>query len=77
MMWRARMETPNFEFVAYGKSKGDARAVLRAGLEKHAEQYGIASDWWSSKHGPTFDIHVAYIADGECYRNNELLRERA
>lgn len=72
-MWQARMSTFNFDFAAYGRSEGDARAVLRAGLEKHAEQYRMPKDWWTTG----YDIQVRYIADGECYRDNELLRERA
>lgn len=69
-MWRARMETPNFEFVAYGRSKGEAMRVMRAGLVKHAHQYDTDKMWWA-RFG--FEITVRYVAEGECYRNNELL----
>ncbi len=69
-MWRARMETIHFVFEAFGASKGDAMGVLRAGLDQHAEQCGIGKDWWSDH-----EISFKYITRGECYRDNELLRE--
>lgn len=69
-MWQATLESANFVFEAYGASKGDAMAMLRLGLEKHAHQCGIAADWWAG-----YDVNVRYIARGECYRDRELLRE--
>jgi hypothetical protein len=69
-LWRARLDTRNFTFEGYGVDKGTARAVLVAGLERHAQEYRIPAVWWSEYRE---DIYLTYISAGVAYRDGEAL----
>lgn len=67
-MYKARFESWRFDFTAYGKTKDEAIAALKKGLDTHAKQYDIEPDWW---HDYECDIYAIEIKLGECYRDNE------
>lgn len=70
-LWRARLETENFTFEGFGTDRQQARAVLVAGLLRHAQEYQIPDIWWSSYRD---DINLTHIAAGVAYRDSEALR---
>jgi hypothetical protein len=63
-MFKAKLESQNFTFEAYGRTARHALDALKQGFEDHAEQYGIAPDWWieweSDIFTTKFDMEVAY-----------------
>lgn len=73
-MIKARLDTTNFCFEAYGSTIAGARAALIDGLKTHARQYGIDTDWWSECQG---DIYTTPIQLNRAYRDDEPIREKA
>jgi hypothetical protein len=65
---RARLETRNFEFEAFGYSKDQAKAALVAGLAKHAKQHRLPWDWFKLE-----DVQFSEIGTGLAYRDREPL----
>lgn len=70
-LWRARLETPNFTFEAFGRDMASARRALGQGLIRHAQQYGLDPDWWR---GRGFVPKITYVRGSAAYRDGELLR---
>ena len=69
-MFKAELQTSNFTFEAYGKTAEYARNALTAGLVDHAEQYGIAPDWWRQWE---CDIQTTRLELQVAYRDNERI----
>jgi len=69
-MYKATLETRNFTFEAYGKSQNQALKSLTNGLNDHAQQYELRSDWW---HWLRTDIYIKEVVMGSCYRDNERI----
>jgi hypothetical protein len=47
-IYRAKLETRNFEFEGFGVSAEDALRSLEMSLRIHGEAYELAHEWWSS-----------------------------
>jgi hypothetical protein len=68
-VYRAALDTRNFEFEAYGETDEAARHALAEGLERHVAQYRLD--------GPAFreevadDIVVRLVELGRAYRDRE------
>lgn len=73
-MIKARLNTTNFCFEAYGSTIEEARATLVTGLRNHAKQYGIGSDWW---HEWEDSIYMTPIQLNQAYRDDEKIRKPA
>lgn len=73
-MIKARLDTTNFCFEAYGSTIEGARLALIEGLKAHARQYGIRADWWGEWQG---DIYTTPIQLNRAYRDDEPIREKA
>jgi hypothetical protein len=71
-LWKASLETRNFSFEAYGKSRWAARNALIRGLLRHAQEYQIPDIWWSPYRD---DIVFNCIGSGVAYRDGEALRK--
>jgi len=71
--YKARLDSYNFDFTAYGATKSAAIATLKKGLKQHASDYGINSDWW---HDLKNDIYAVEVGLGGCYRDNEPILEK-
>jgi hypothetical protein len=69
-MFKAELESRNFTFEAYGRTAAQALDALTAGLVDHAEQYGIAPDWWRQWEG---DIFTTKFEMQVAYRDNERI----
>lgn len=67
-MFKARYDSRNFTFEAFGKTEKQAIEAMHDGLELHAKQYGLPMDWWREFEG---DLYVVEIAFGKCYRDNQ------
>lgn len=65
---RARLETRNFEFEAFGYSKIQAETALVAGLAVHAKQHRLPWDWFNLE-----DVQFTEIGTGFAYRDREPL----
>ena len=70
--YKARFETWKFDFTAYGHTKAEAIATLKKGLDKHANDYDLESDWW---HEYECDIYTIEVGLEGCYRDNEPILE--
>ena len=70
--YRARLESWRFDFTAYGQTKEAAIDALKKGLEQHAKDYAIDSDWW---HEIQNDIYTIEVGLGGCYRDNSPILE--
>ena len=68
-IYRARYETRNFLFEAFGEA--EALKAMHEGLETHAKQYGLATNWWRKYEN---DLSVHDMTIGACYRDNEPLK---
>lgn len=69
-MFKAELQTSNFTFEAYGRTADYARNALVIGLVDHAEQYGIAPDWWRQWEA---DIQTTRLELQVAYRDNERI----
>lgn len=70
-MIQAKLQTTNFEFVAFGQTTSHAKNALLRGLIDHAKQYGLDNDWFSQYEG---DIQLIYFKPNCAYRDNELIK---
>ncbi len=68
-IFRAYLDTGNFEFEAYGEGEDEARAILRAALIRHAKEYGLSADWF----GPSDELSVLKINMGCAYRDRSRI----
>lgn len=71
-MYKATFESFRFSFEAYGETEKVAIASLKLGLNRHAKQYGIESDWWHEYQG---DINTMEIECGSCYRDYDKIEQ--
>lgn len=71
VFYKARLETRNFEFEALGPTAASARKVLREGLRKHEQQYGLLAGALEDMEP---DIEVEPFEVGVCYRDREAVR---
>jgi hypothetical protein len=69
-IYYAYFDSRNFSFDAIGKTKQDAISALTAGLNAHAEQYGLDKDWVDVDE----EIYVRQIQFGAAYRDRDLIR---
>lgn len=68
-VYRASLETRNFEFEGFGYSRKAARYALELGLEKHAAAHNLAPDWYGAD-----DIRETEFIIGAAYRDRELIQ---
>jgi hypothetical protein len=68
---RAVLETRNFYFESYGKTKDDAYSALLIGLKSHEITYKLEDDWYSID-----EIEYHNFEIGFAYRNNELIKAK-
>jgi len=73
-MIQAKLQTTNFEFVAFGQTTTHAKNALLRGLVNHGKQYGLDDDWFADYEG---DIQLMHIKPNFAYRDNELIKEQA
>jgi len=69
-MFKAKLESRNFTFEAYGRTARHALDSLKQGFKDHAEQYGIAPDWWTEWE---CDIFTTKFEMEVAYRDNERI----
>ena len=70
-MIKATLQTPHFEFEAYGPTVAHATNALKRGLAAHAVQYKLKPDWWDLW---ADDIQTQYFDNCKSYRNGKLIR---
>jgi hypothetical protein len=70
-IYRAQLETRNFDFEAYGETAEKAALTLREGCRKHVTEYRLIQADFDEVYGP--EIRVMPIALGQCYRDREPL----
>jgi len=74
-MIKARLNTTNFCFEAYGSTADKARAALIAGLKTHAKQYRIERpDWWVEWEE---EIYITPIQLNAAYRDSEQIKDQS
>jgi hypothetical protein len=76
-IYRAKLQTENYYFEAYGETKTLAIEHMKLGLSRHADQRSIPNDWW---HAWGEDIAVIEIKIGapdfnSFYRDGSLLKD--
>ncbi len=69
-LYKARVETRNFLFEAYGATEKEARSALYGGLDIHGVQYRVAASYI---HDLKIDTEVHALEIGKCYRDREAL----
>jgi hypothetical protein len=75
--YRAKLQTENYSFEAYGETKTLAIEHMKLGLSNHAVQRNIPSDWW---HAWGEEIYVLEFEIGRpdfnsFYRDGSLLKD--
>ena len=70
-MIKATYESANFTFTAYGQNAEDAINTLKGGLNQHAADYDLNTNWW---HAYEADICIEHIELNKTYRDSELLK---
>ena len=65
-VWRAKFETPNFLFEAFGLCREHAWAVLKKGWEEHAKHTGAEPDYLEQY---AEDVYFDTITTGVCQRD--------
>ena len=69
-LFKAEVETPNFQFEAYGRTVDAAEAALKRGWEAHLREYrGATMTWQILLH----DVVVREVRVGSAYRDGEEL----
>lgn len=74
-IWRAKLETPNFVFEAFGATANDAYKAMDEGLRIHGEQFNMPDNWWYGYYECFAATRVIVL--GQCYRDGDPLRGRA
>lgn len=64
------LDTRKFAFQAFGRTEEEAIETMGRALNRHAEQYGLASDW-----SDVYEYRTTPIVFGSAYRDNERLIE--
>ena len=67
IIYRASLETSHFSFEAYGATRSEAYNAMRAGMEKHARQVGIAPDSFTSDFWQSVEVYPVLL--GAAYRD--------
>ncbi len=57
-MFRARYESPSFEFEAFALTQEKALNVLTKALKMHTRQYKLKSGWYSPEDCCVDEIHL-------------------
>jgi hypothetical protein len=75
--YKAKLETENYSFEAFGETKTLAIEHMKLGLRTHAEQRNIPTDWW---HAWGDEISVLEFKIGtpdfnSFYRDGSLLKD--
>lgn len=70
-IYRASLETRNFDFEAYGDTAESAKRVLREGCQKHVMEYRLIQADFDEVYGG--EVVVTPIMLGRCYRDREAL----
>ena len=75
--YRAKLQTGNYSFEAYGENKTLALEHMKLGLTNHAVQRNIPRDWW---HAWGDEISVIEVTMGtpafnSFYRDGSLLKD--
>jgi len=75
--YRAKLQTENYSFEAYGETKTLAIEHMKLGLREHAVQRHISTDWW---HPWGEEIYVLEFEIGRpdfnsFYRDGSLLKD--
>lgn len=68
-IWRARLETRNFLFEAFGRSEAEASSNLYKGLRRHQGQYGLDVVWVDQME----EEATVERLDFACYRDREII----
>ena len=71
-LYKATYESRNFSFSCLDQTKEQALAGLHEGLDIHANQYGLAADWWRRFEN---DLNVVEMLVGVCYRDYSPIQE--
>lgn len=71
-MIQAKLQTRNFDFVAYGQTVSHAKNALIRGLINHGKQYGLPPDWFDEY---VESIFTMYIKMNCAYRDNTPIKE--
>ena len=58
IMFRARYESPRFEFEAFALTEEKALNVLTKALKMHTRQYKLKSGWYSPEDCCVDEIHL-------------------
>jgi hypothetical protein len=66
VLYMASFESSNFSFDAFGETREEALAALKAGLRVHGLRCGIPSHWWEEY---ADDIVVREVRTGHAYRD--------
>ena len=69
-IYRATYESSHFEFEAYGLTSSEALKALKAGLEKHTEQYDLERGWYSKD-----DLNIYTFELGVPYRDTDVISD--
>lgn len=70
-MFKASLETPRFNFEAYGSTEREAMDFMRLAWGKHRRQYGPGVARFAEYEE---DVQVMEIQLGGMYRDGEALR---
>ena len=67
-IWLAIYESANFEFSAFGRTKGEAMKAIRKGLKKHTDQYELERGWFCPDDifALPYELGHAYRDGGDC-----------
>jgi len=70
---RVEVQTRNFDFFAYGKTKKEAKEVLKKVWEKHVEQYGGSESVTMTTKEFLTDLQYYMVEAGAGFRDGERL----
>ena len=70
-LFRAGYESRNFSFEAYGTTSRDAFDALVDGLQRHAVQYDLPSDWFDID---SISVNAITITIGKATRDGAIIK---
>jgi len=75
--YRAKLQTENYSFEAYGETKTLALEHMKLGLRHHAEQRNIPTDWWHAWGDEIYvlEFKIGTPAFNSFYRDGSLLKD--